>query len=64
MLHIIYELIGYVNNKYDEDSICECMDSTDSAYDTRDDDSVGDSMAVSNDDSVADCSMDLSLIHI
>ena len=34
------------------------MDSTDSAYDTRDDDSVGDSMAVSNDDSVADCSMD------
>ena len=34
------------------------MDSTDSAYDTRDDDSVGDSMAVSNDDSVADCSTD------
>ncbi len=34
------------------------MDSTDSAYGTWDDDSVGDNMAVSNDDIVADCSMD------
>ena len=47
-----------ISSRCDEDSICECMDSTDSAYDTRDDDSVGDSMAVSNDDSVADCSTD------
>ena len=58
MLHIIYELIGYVNSKCDEDSICAYMDSTDSAYGTQDGDSVGDNMALNNNDIVADCSMD------